>query len=356
MSAQACSENKFIILFFPQHSPSLVSEMRFLVQHIAFVISSFLQIHAQGLCHGVDFKNTIIEQSVMENIRPYVVDLMETQYQQTLKECRVVCNSNNDTHLKQKIKQQASVTRQQQGNDSILGKTKMTNSEHILLEDFPMHMDETTLNPRAFLSRNRKSLFNSGNPWGNLTNEFPFNWPIEGSNTLQKYYGAKGTLPLKYPNTICFEIDAYYSIYFNLTGRNLLFEIGIGRSDVVDNAHYIGWEPDFTWSFVVSRDDVTGQVRSACQSRQRNHGSFPNLSDSTTGSQHSMSIGIRVNMADGIMTVVDRSTFSVLCNLTDVDVTQDLWPMFGVYAKSSTDVVVTLRHSFLMSSRTWIDL
>ncbi|XP_033755693.1 uncharacterized protein LOC117338446 [Pecten maximus] len=331
--------------------------MRFL--QFVPVIVSLLQLQAQSLCRDADLKSAITEQKVMDNIRPFIVDLMRTQHQKTVDECVRVCGrtENSSTPFLQDVKlEHEDLSKRVEENEKIVRQIKRTNSDNTLLEDFPIYMSEASLNPRTFLSFNRKSLFNSQKPWENLTNDFPFDWPTGGKDTLQTYYGVKGSLPLRNPDTVCFEVDAFYSIYFNLTGRNLLFEIGIGRDWVIDNSHYIGWEPDSTWSFVVSRDDVTGRVISACQSHQMNHGELTDISNSTAGTRQKMSLGIRVNMADGIMTVVDRSSLAVLCNFTDIDVTQELWPMFGVYAKSSSDVVMALRHSFLVSSRTWIDV
>ncbi|OWF35784.1 uncharacterized protein LOC110442524 [Mizuhopecten yessoensis] len=335
--------------------------MCFLQVVLVLAVSTFSKLQAQSLCQGVDLKNAIIEQKVMENIRPFIVELMQTQHQHTMEECVRVCDRKvKQTHNATKHQQEftlkyENISKRVDENAAIVREMKQTNPDNILLEDFPMHMSESSLNPRTFLSLDRKSLFNSRNPWANLTDGVPVDWPSGGNNTLENYYGVRGSLPLKHPDTVCFEVDAYYSIYFNLTGRNLLFEIGIGRDSAIDNSHYIGWEPDFTWSFVVSRDDVTGRVKSACQSQQKSNDET-DVGNSTAGTQHHMELGIRVNMADGTMMVIDRSSLAIICNFTNIDVTKNLWPMFGVYAKSSTDVVVTLRHSFLLSSRTWINL
>ncbi|XP_060067503.1 uncharacterized protein LOC132547717 [Ylistrum balloti] len=334
--------------------------MRFQLAQLVLALSSLLKLQVQSLCRGIDLENAIIEQKVMENIKPFIVELMKIQHQQTSDECLRVCGTtanSSKTQLQQDFKRKYErLSKTVDENAAFVTQLKRTSLGNTLIEDFPIHMSETTLNSRTFLSLDRKSLFNSRNPWTNLTNDFPFEWPIVSDTTLVKYYGVKGSLPIKHPDIVCFELDAYYRINFDLTGRNLLFEFGVGRESAVDNSHYIGWELHSTWSFVVARDDVTGRVKSACQSQQKNHGGLKDVGNSTAGTHNHMALGVRVNMADGKMTVMNRLSNTVICDFSDVDVTLNLWPMFGVYAKSSSDVVLTLRHSFLLSSRIWIDL
>ncbi|XP_021368765.1 uncharacterized protein LOC110460267 [Mizuhopecten yessoensis] len=111
------------------------------------------------------------------------------------------------------------------------------------IEYLTMHMDEDTLYKACYLSEDRMTLFNTRHPPppdGQIDEQlYSHDWPT-GGHALQKYKGVNGSRSVSPPDNVYYEVDVHYKIIKYLTGRNLVFEVGLVWEKEMDSCHCIG--------------------------------------------------------------------------------------------------------------------
>ncbi|XP_021368771.1 tripartite motif-containing protein 45-like [Mizuhopecten yessoensis] len=214
------------------------------------------------------------------------------------------------------------------------------------MEYLTMHMDEDTLYKACYLSEDRITLFNTRHPPppdGQLDGQlYSHDWPA-GGHALQKYSGVKGSRSVSPPDNVYYEVDVHFKIIKDLTGTQLVFEVGLAWEKEIDSSHYVGHTKHGKSVYLLrtgnsDRDTMT----LACWNNKQKIFTRDTHS-SKAGTTADIRIGVNINTLSKTISFLDVVNNTLLTKIGDVDTSQPLWPVFGVYNPHLVDVRVTLR-------------
>ncbi|XP_071084543.1 uncharacterized protein [Haliotis cracherodii] len=179
------------------------------------------------------------------------------------------------------------------------------------------------------------------NTEGDLVNRKSDTRPA-GKGRLKKYHGTCSTAPL--PRAGCpqyWETVNRVSLEEPLTGSNLILEVGVCREEQRDVSHHIGRQPSSCCMQVVRCPTHGGICR-----RTWKEGKYvlclPDTLPNTAGASHTLHYGVVYDDARKKIVFIDVKENKVISKLDNVDSSQPLWPMFGVYMPSLGNVSMTL--------------
>ncbi|XP_021376642.1 uncharacterized protein LOC110465263 isoform X2 [Mizuhopecten yessoensis] len=188
-------------------------------------------------------------------------------------------------------------------------------------------MDPATLF-LSFLSKDKLTL-------SNRRLESSHDWPAVND---RKYKGAQGSTVISSRQTMYFETDIYYRIERDLGERNLVFEVGFATEKAIGEGLYVGGKKG-GWSIFAY--NFTQGVTLCSQFKGEKFLTLKTLSDATYGTEKYLKLGFFINRVDRSIGVFDINMNRKIYTFTNVDGSQELWPVFGVY--STTKAIVRLR-------------
>ncbi|XP_060075151.1 uncharacterized protein LOC132554842 [Ylistrum balloti] len=193
------------------------------------------------------------------------------------------------------------------------------------------YMDPATLNTqKAYLSSDKLTLTNR-------RMNTSYEWPV---GTARKHQGARGSIVFTNTDKIFFEADIFYRIEANLSSTNLVFEVAFATEKAIGKSHYVGRQ-NGAWSISAHNSGREG-VKLFFKS---NGGSIvynETLSNANSGTEKNLKLGFYINRVARIISVFDIGMNRKIYTFIDVDDQQALWPVFGVYQASKTDVRLIL--------------
>ncbi|XP_048247296.1 uncharacterized protein LOC124128868 [Haliotis rufescens] len=179
------------------------------------------------------------------------------------------------------------------------------------------------------------------NTEGDLVNRKSDTIPA-GEGRLKKYSGTCGAAPL--PRAGCpqyWEMKSRVSLNKPLTEGLLILEVGVCREEQRDVYHSISGEPS-SCSMAVSHCPTHGGIcRKTCKEDKRVL-CLPDTLPNTAGASHTLHYGGVYDDARKKIVFIDVKENKVISTLDNVDSSQPLWPMFGVYNPEYVSVSMTL--------------
>ncbi|XP_071085376.1 uncharacterized protein [Haliotis cracherodii] len=179
------------------------------------------------------------------------------------------------------------------------------------------------------------------NTEGDLVNRKSDTRPA-GKGRLKKYHGTCSTAPL--PRAGCpqyWETVNRVSLEEPLTGSNLILEVGVCREEQRDVSHHIGRQPS-TCGMQVVRCPTHGGICRRTWKEGKYVLCLPDTLPNTAGASHTLHYGVVYDDARKKIVFIDVKENKVISKLDNVDSSQPLWPMFGVYMPSLGNVSMTL--------------
>lgn len=183
--------------------------------------------------------------------------------------------------------------------------------------------------------RNRKT----GNPSSST---------VVGPKQLKQYKGIMGNYTFKESGKYYYEVDITFNIIQPLEQTWLVFELGLCRKDDVDKHHTVE-RHEFSRSFYVARYPEDGKL---CQEfwHNRDLKAIIPLCDNSPGLTVDLTYGMLINTSTGKLTIADVRQEKKLYTFTDVDFSQQLFPVFGTYNSDLVNVIMRLRTGAALSS------
>ncbi|XP_071085546.1 paramyosin-like isoform X1 [Haliotis cracherodii] len=179
------------------------------------------------------------------------------------------------------------------------------------------------------------------NTEGDLVNRKSDTRPA-GEGRLKKYRGTCSTAPL--PRAGCpqyWEIESRVSLDKPLAGNNLILEVGMCREEQRDVHHCISGEPS-SCSMAVAHCTTHGGICRDTWKEGKHVLCLPDTLPNTAGSSHTLHYGVVYDDARKKIVFIDVKENKVMSTLDNVDSSQPLWPMFGVYNPEFVTVSMTL--------------
>ncbi|XP_048246857.1 uncharacterized protein LOC125377442 [Haliotis rufescens] len=179
------------------------------------------------------------------------------------------------------------------------------------------------------------------NTEGDLVNSKSDTRPA-GDGRLKKYKGTCSTAPL--PRAGCpqyWEMVNRVSLDKPLTGGDLILEVGICGEEQRDVHHCINPQPS-SYSLDVSRCPTHGGICRWTWKEGKYVLCLPDTLPNTAGASHTLHYGVVYDDARKKIVFIDVKENKVMSTLDNVDSSQPLWPMFGVYNPSRLTVSMTL--------------
>ncbi|XP_048247052.1 uncharacterized protein LOC124118086 [Haliotis rufescens] len=179
------------------------------------------------------------------------------------------------------------------------------------------------------------------NTEGDLINWTSYTRPA-GEGRLKTYTGTCSTAPL--PRAGCpqyWEVVNRVSLDKPLTANNLILEVGMCREEQRDVHHCIDAQSS-SYSLDVSHCLTHGGI---CRETWK-EGKFvlclPDSLPNTAGASHTLHYGVVYDDARKKIAFIDVMENKVISTLDNLDSSQPLWPMFGVYNPYLLTVSMTL--------------
>ncbi|XP_071085774.1 uncharacterized protein [Haliotis cracherodii] len=155
---------------------------------------------------------------------------------------------------------------------------------------------------------------------------------FQGQGRLQRYMGTCGTPYFPCPGFPCYlEMVARVGLNRTLTNQDLIFEIGMCWEDYADTEHTISKLPH-SYSMAVSHCSIHNRICRMFWKEERHLLCLPTETlPNTTGAFDSLHIGVAYDDSRKKVVFIDVKTSQVMKVLENVDFSQPLLPMFGVY-------------------------
>ncbi|XP_048246728.1 uncharacterized protein LOC124112483 [Haliotis rufescens] len=179
------------------------------------------------------------------------------------------------------------------------------------------------------------------NTEGDLVNRKSGTRPA-GEGRLKKYEGTCSTAPL--PQAGCpqyWEMLNRVSLDKPLTETNLILEVGVCREEQRDVHHYIS-KQSRSYSMAVSRCTTHGGICRQTWKEGRYVLCLPDTLPNTAGTSHTLHYGLIYDDTRKKIVFIDVKENKVIWTIDNVDPSQPLWPMFGVYNSYLLTVSMTL--------------
>ncbi|XP_048246853.1 uncharacterized protein LOC125377441 isoform X2 [Haliotis rufescens] len=179
------------------------------------------------------------------------------------------------------------------------------------------------------------------NTEGDLVNRKSDTRPA-GEGRLKKYRGTCSTAPLPRAGSPQYwEVTNRVSLNKPLTGNNLILESGVCWEEQRDVHHCIAAQPS-SWCMTVARCTTHGGVCRQTGQEQENVLCLPDPLPNTAGASHTLHYGVVYDDTRKKIVFIDVKENKVISTLDNVDSSQPLWPMFGVYNPRLLTVSMTL--------------
>ncbi|XP_048248966.1 protein PML-like isoform X2 [Haliotis rufescens] len=179
------------------------------------------------------------------------------------------------------------------------------------------------------------------NTEGDLVNRKSDTRPA-GEGRLKNYSGTCSSAPL--PRAGCpqyWEVESRVNLHEILTGYTLILEVGVCREEQRDVYHRLGGSAG-SYSMTVTHCTAHGAI---CRMTWK-EGEYvlhqPDTLPNTAGASHTLHYGVVYDDARKKIVFIDVKENKVISTLDNVDSSQPLWPMFGVYNSRSLTVSMTL--------------
>ncbi|XP_021347374.1 uncharacterized protein LOC110446514 [Mizuhopecten yessoensis] len=179
-------------------------------------------------------------------------------------------------------------------------------------------MDPATLY-LGFLSSDKLTL-------SNKRLDSSYDWPTVKDRT---YSGAQGSSVITNRQTMYFETVIYYRIVQDLDKNNLVFEVAFATEKAIGEIFYVGNQKG-AWSIYAYNSDTHG-VTLFFKSHGGNLMHSEILSDATSGTEKYLNLGFLINRVDRFIAVFDIYMNRKIYTFTNVNGSQELWPVFGVF-------------------------
>ncbi|XP_048247061.1 uncharacterized protein LOC125377499 [Haliotis rufescens] len=179
------------------------------------------------------------------------------------------------------------------------------------------------------------------NTEGDLVNRKSDTRPA-GEGRLKKYEGTCSTAPL--PRAGCpqyWEVVNRVSLEKPLTRDSLILELGMCGEEQRDVCHCIGGEPS-SCSMQVAHYTTHGGICSMILKEGKPVLCLPDTLPNTAGVSRTLHYGVVCDDARKKIVFMDVKENKVMSTLDNVDSSQPLWPMFGVYNSHLLAVSMTL--------------
>ncbi|XP_046346938.2 uncharacterized protein LOC124127578 [Haliotis rufescens] len=179
------------------------------------------------------------------------------------------------------------------------------------------------------------------NTEGNLVNRKSDTRPA-GEGRLKKYEGTCSTAPL--PRAGCpqyWEVMNRVSLDKPLTGDVLILEVGVCVEEQRDVYHCIGSQLS-SCGMLVSYCPTHGGICRTTWKEGEHVLCLPDPLPNTTGVSHTLHYGVVYDDTRKKIAFMDVKENKVISTLDNVDSSQPLWPMFGVYNPHLLTVSMTL--------------
>ncbi|XP_048258214.1 uncharacterized protein LOC125383634 isoform X2 [Haliotis rufescens] len=179
------------------------------------------------------------------------------------------------------------------------------------------------------------------NTEGDLVNRESDTRPA-GEGRLKKYSGTCSTAPL--PRAGCpqyWEMKSRVSLDKTLTEGWVILEVVLCREEQMDVCLWIGRLPGFYNMNVAHCTTHGGICRETWKEGERVR-CLPDTLPNTAGASHTLHYGVVYDDARKKIVFIDVKENKVISTLDNVDSSQPLWPMFGVYHPSVLTVSMTL--------------
>ncbi|XP_048243115.1 uncharacterized protein LOC124123914 isoform X1 [Haliotis rufescens] len=179
------------------------------------------------------------------------------------------------------------------------------------------------------------------NTEGDLVNRESDTRPA-GEGRLKKYWGTCSTAPL--PRAGCpqyWEVLNRVSLDKPLTEGVLILEVGVCREEQRDVYHSINARSS-SYSLDVSLCPTHGGICRRTRKEEERVLCLPDTLPNTAGASHTLHYGVVYDDTRKKIVFIDVKENKVMSTLDNVDSSQTLWPMFGVYNPSVLTVSMTL--------------
>ncbi|XP_071084616.1 uncharacterized protein [Haliotis cracherodii] len=163
-----------------------------------------------------------------------------------------------------------------------------------------------------------------------------------GEGRLKKYCGTCSTAPL--PRAGCpqyWEMESRVSLDESLTRGDLILELGVCREEQRDVHHCIDGQTS-SWCMTVVQCPTHGGICRTTWKEGTHVLCLPDTLPNTAGPSHTLHYGVVYDDARKKIVFIDVKENRVMSTLDNVDSSQPLWPMFGVYNPHLHSVSMTL--------------
>ncbi|XP_071084797.1 protein PML-like [Haliotis cracherodii] len=179
------------------------------------------------------------------------------------------------------------------------------------------------------------------NTEGDLVNRKSDTRPA-GVGGMKKYSGTCSTAPL--PRAGCpqyWEIVSRVCLDETLRENWLILEVSVCQEEQRDVCHWIGRSPS-SYSINVFRCPTHGGICRETRKEGKPVLCLPDTLPNTAGASHTLHYGVVYDDARKKIAFIDVKENKVMSTLDNVDTSQPLWPMFGVYNPDLLTVSMTL--------------
>ncbi|XP_048243126.1 uncharacterized protein LOC125376007 [Haliotis rufescens] len=163
-----------------------------------------------------------------------------------------------------------------------------------------------------------------------------------GEGRLKMYWGTCSTAPL--PRAGCpqyWEMVSRDSHVKPLTGNGLILEVGVCREEQRDVSHCISGQPS-SYSLDVVHCPTHGVICMETWKEGKHVLCLPDTLPNKARASHTLHYGLVYDDTRKKIAFIDVKENKVISTLDNVDSSQPLWPMFGVYNPYLLTVSMTL--------------
>ncbi|XP_046559089.1 uncharacterized protein LOC124268113 isoform X2 [Haliotis rubra] len=167
-----------------------------------------------------------------------------------------------------------------------------------------------------------------------------------GKGRLTNYWGTCSTIPL--PLADCpqyWETETRVGLDKTLTGSNLILEVGVCAEEEMDMTHFVARRPH-AYSLTVHHCPTHKGICRVTLKEGKVVLHLPDTIPNTAGASHTLHYGVVYDDARKKIVFIDVKENKVISTLDNVDSSQPLWPMFGVFSPP----VVTLSMRLVVGS------
>ncbi|XP_046559496.1 uncharacterized protein LOC124268546 [Haliotis rubra] len=179
------------------------------------------------------------------------------------------------------------------------------------------------------------------NTEGDLVNRKSDTRPA-GKGRLKKYSGTCSTDPL--PQDGChqyWEVENRVSLDKPLPENWLILEVGVCRQEQMDVHHCTGLRP-YSYCMNVAQCTTHGGTCRRIWKEGQYVLHLPDTLPNTAGTSHTLHYGVVYDDARKKIVFIDVKEKKVMSTLDNVDFSEPLWPMFGVYNRNFLTVSMRL--------------